>query len=552
MISGLTSVVIPTYNHAKFIADAIESVLASTSPVELLVVDDGSTDETSSILKKYGDEIVVVTQEHKGPCAARNLGLERSSGEYVMFLDADDLISARKVERQVLELAENPQAGWVICDVAIEDEQRRTSTTASAQYGYANKELSGWIHKELLAGPFIPIMSPLVRRDAIPKWIRFADEKVPEDWHFWCELSTVARMRYVPEVLATYRHRKQGRSRLPKMSRRIVPTITDPLRLNLGCGTPNTRSWHPMAGMVNLDKSTGWKFEDGLTDFADGTVYGITISHALMYLHDSEWPKFFSEVSRVLVGGGVVRITEDSTRDEQSARFAGWKGSAPAVTLTSPGMVRDYLERAGLVGHDVDAASTRFSDSSLMQSQHGDAPDVFFIEGQKHRGVLFAPHNDDETLFAAFTILKYRPRVVVCYASARDYGDEKQREEESRDALSVLGAESFQQWHGGDLRQQMRELKAQLKPTAVWAPSALASHPDHVEVSKAAVEIFGDLVRFYHTYKDGQKVRDGAVVDYEPVWLGHKHRALARYESQIAHPRASQFFAWDLVEYVER
>jgi glycosyltransferase involved in cell wall biosynthesis len=542
------SIIIPTYQHAAWVREAIACALAQTVTCDVIVVDDGSTDDTPAVLATFGDRIRVLTQDHRGPCAARNAGLEAALGEYVMFLDADDLVAPTKVQAQLEVLDHAPLLGWALCDVSIEDEAKGQTTTASAKYDYAGKELGGWIQPLLTAGNFIPIMSPLVRRSAL-ETIRFEDGRVPEDWHFWHAVAGVLRVAYVPKILATYRHRRTGRSRLPKKARAVSPNLTAPLRLNLGCGTQSTRSWNPIPGLVNLDKSLGWRFEDGLGDFIDRSVAGITVSHALMYVAEADWPAVCREFARVLVDGGVVRITEDSTADPRSRRLGGWQGSEPAVTLTSPAFVRAQLERTGLAVTDVTRETTQFADRSLCQAQHGEAPDVFFIEGVKMTGVLFAPHNDDETLFAAFTILRNRPHVVVCFASSGDYGDPREREAETRDAMSVLGAGSVEQWAGGDLASQMRAYDARVHPTRVWAPNDLASHPDHVAVARAARAVFGDRVTTYHTYVDGEKIRRGRQVDVEVGWASYKLRALARYQTQLRHPRGHAFFLNDLHEY---
>jgi glycosyltransferase involved in cell wall biosynthesis len=291
--AALTTIIIPTYNHAAHLRDAVDSALAQTAPVEVIVVDDGSTDATPAVLASYGELIRPFRIEHAGPSAARNLGLEKARGVFVMFLDADDVIAPGKVARQLTEM--RPEIGWVLCDVRIEDEARARAVRASDQYGYRGRQLNGWIKPQLDEGNFIPIMSPLVRRCHLTS-IRFSDAAVPEDWHFWRGVASVARVAYLPEVLATYRHRRTGRSRIPKAARATVPNIEAPLRLNLGCGR------FPIPGMVNLDKRTGWRFEDGL-DFADHSVAGITISHSLYLLPEERWFAAFSEFARVLEDG---------------------------------------------------------------------------------------------------------------------------------------------------------------------------------------------------------------------------------------------------------
>jgi hypothetical protein len=550
----LVSIVIPTYQHAQWLREAVTSVLTQTEQrIEAIVVDDGSTDGTRALMRQAFDapneRLQLLYQNHSGPSVARNAGLDAARGEFVMFLDADDVIAPGKIARQLA--AFDDDIGWVLSDTRIENESTGRTTTASQQYRYDDKDLGGWILPLLKDGNFIPIMAPLVRRSLLGDHIRFRDDRVPEDWHFWCAVAAAGRVRYVPEVLGTYRHRKTGRSRLPKRARVIAPNVAAPLRLNLGCGTPSTRSWHPILGLVNLDKSMGWCFEDGLGDFVDGSVAGITVSHALMYVDEAQWPRVFAEFARVLRPGGVVRITEDDTAHEKSRRHGGWKGSDAAVAMTSPAIVRAHLARAGLTAVDVTRETTRFEDRSLCQSQHGAAPDVFFIEGVREMTVLFAPHSDDETLFAGFLTLRYRPHVVICYPSVGDYGDTAVRETESRSAMGILGGEPVEQWNGVDLEAQMRDLDARVHPSRVLAPHPAASHPDHVRVAAEARAVFSDRVLAYHTYNDKGKVRRGTPVDVEPVWVGQKLRALARYDSQIAHPRASVFLINDPTEYVE-
>jgi len=181
--------------------------------------------------------------------------------------------------------------------------------------------------------------------------------------------------------------------------------------------------------------------------------------------------------------------------------------------------------------------------------------------------ILFSPHNDDEALFASFTILRYHPHVVVCLPSTRDYGCPLEREEESRAALDILDAGGFTQWkdhiptvpyrvprpsaaHLASARVARRMLKIaeEMRPERVWAPSLDCSHRDHLLVAQAALSVFGDRVETYQTYNAKGKVR-GDEVPYERAWLDRKIAALACYRTQIVHPRARDFFDWDLREY---
>lgn len=201
------SIVIPTFNHAEYLPTAIDSALAQTVPCEVIVVDDGSTDDTHNLLLNYAQLGVGGSRiAHAGVAAARNHGLDLARADFVMFLDADDVIDRRKVERQLDAFREG--VGWVLCDVRIEHESGKR-TTASEQYGYADLDLAGVIAPLLVERNFIPVMSPLVRADVVRE-IRFPEGKL-EDWAFWRDVARVACVAYVPEVLATYRRRGNGR-----------------------------------------------------------------------------------------------------------------------------------------------------------------------------------------------------------------------------------------------------------------------------------------------------------------------------------------------------
>jgi len=131
MPGSLVSVVIPTFNRARTIVRAVESVLQQTyRPLELIVVDDGSTDATAEVLRTHRDSIVYVYQDNAGPAAARNRGIRESKGEFLAFLDSDDMWRATKLQRQVDLLQ---QAGTdvpcCLCDTLMReaDGQERTA-----------------------------------------------------------------------------------------------------------------------------------------------------------------------------------------------------------------------------------------------------------------------------------------------------------------------------------------------------------------------------------------------------------------------------------------
>lgn len=147
------------------------------------------------------------------------------------------------------------------------------------------------------------------------------------------------------------------------------------MKLNLGAG------WAPIDGFVNLDKKDGWQFELGL-DYEDGSIEGITISHALMYVEEGYWPFVFSELHRVLKTGGFVRITEDVTDNPLSIRYPSGNPDDPDLkTLTSEFKVLSYLRDACFLAYSLTPYFTLSNDVRMMQRLHGAPPHVFHVEG---------------------------------------------------------------------------------------------------------------------------------------------------------------------------
>ncbi|MGQ9690926.1 MAG: glycosyltransferase family 2 protein [Thermoproteota archaeon] len=119
--SPKVSVIIPTYNRANCVGDAIRSVLDQTyKDFEIIVVDDGSTDNTSEVLAEFGDKIHVIRQENAGVSAARNAGIKAARGEWIAFLDSDDIWEPQKLEVQVRDLEAHPEVVAHEVDAIIE------------------------------------------------------------------------------------------------------------------------------------------------------------------------------------------------------------------------------------------------------------------------------------------------------------------------------------------------------------------------------------------------------------------------------------------------
>jgi glycosyltransferase involved in cell wall biosynthesis len=114
------SCIVPVYNSEAYLAQALDSILAQTLPVsQIIIVDDGSTDATPTVAAAYGHHIRYIRQENQGPAGARNTGLQVASGDFLAFLDADDIWHPEKLERQMSALEADPEAG--ICIVHVQN-----------------------------------------------------------------------------------------------------------------------------------------------------------------------------------------------------------------------------------------------------------------------------------------------------------------------------------------------------------------------------------------------------------------------------------------------
>lgn len=198
------SAIIPNYNYAHYLPRAIDSVLGQTYPhVEIVVVDDGSTDNSETVLKSYGSRIRWVRQQNQGVAAARNHGVRETSGELLAFLDADDLWLPLKLERQVQRLVDDPDLGLVHCGVEEID-------GTGAHMRVRLDGLEGWVATELLLFQRAVILGGgsglLVSRTTFEAAEGFDTRlSTSADWDFFYRIAANHRVGFVPEPLVKYR-----------------------------------------------------------------------------------------------------------------------------------------------------------------------------------------------------------------------------------------------------------------------------------------------------------------------------------------------------------
>jgi glycosyltransferase involved in cell wall biosynthesis len=204
----LVSAIVPTYNYARYIARAVESALAQTyHPLECIVVDDGSEDDTPGILARFGDQIRIVRQSHKGVSAARNAALALAAGEFIAFLDGDDRWHLTKIERQAEMLSSRPNVCLVGCGL----EHVYPDGTREVIVGRSNPFDRRHTLRMIASRRFWPGgggSGVMVRRSLLDKVGPF-DESLAaaEDWDMWLRIAAVADVDNVPDLLVSiHRH----------------------------------------------------------------------------------------------------------------------------------------------------------------------------------------------------------------------------------------------------------------------------------------------------------------------------------------------------------
>lgn len=219
------SVIIPAYNAEPYIGASLRSVMGQTyRHIEILVVDDGSTDTTAGIVAGYAqkdDRIILISQQNKGLAAARNSGIARATGEYICILDSDDIMLPKKIERQLVYMEAHPD-----CDITYSDLYHFIDDTTRI-YHHPMPAVGNDVYTSLLYGNSINPNAVFFRRSVYERFGGFDESLLSaEDWDYWLTIAyRGARFMYQPERLTLYRMRANSLS-----SDKIMMAIT-PVRV---------------------------------------------------------------------------------------------------------------------------------------------------------------------------------------------------------------------------------------------------------------------------------------------------------------------------------
>jgi glycosyltransferase involved in cell wall biosynthesis len=211
------SVIIPTYNSARYLAAAIDTVLGQTfRDLEVLVIDDGSSDETPSVMAKYATPVRYVRQENQGVSVARNHGLELARGGYVAFLDSDDTWLPGKLEKQVAVLKKAP--GVRACYsafIAVDNQLSPLGVRRSRRNAHALDDL-------MLRGNVVGSIGTVLCERALFDAAGGFDPELSQcaDWDMWVRLAQHTDFLYIDEPTVTYRQHETNMSRRPELLER--------------------------------------------------------------------------------------------------------------------------------------------------------------------------------------------------------------------------------------------------------------------------------------------------------------------------------------------
>jgi glycosyltransferase involved in cell wall biosynthesis len=217
------SVVIPAYNAGAYLHKALESILRQTVPVdEVIVVDDGSADNTCEVARSFGERVRVLTQPNQGPSAARNLGVQEARSELIAFLDADDQWLPEKIEKQLAAMKSAPEAILCYTSMIVLEMDGSQSLLQACPLDKLRFELRR-------GNPRLTPTCIMLYRSAFLEVGGFPiDQIVGEDWDLWCRLIEVGPFCIIEEPTAYYQASNTGLSsnadELYREARRMVKT----------------------------------------------------------------------------------------------------------------------------------------------------------------------------------------------------------------------------------------------------------------------------------------------------------------------------------------
>ena len=269
----LVSVVIPAYNAEKFVLQAVRSVLQQCyQPLEIWLVDDGSTDQTAEIVRQHAPIVKIVRQENAGVAAARNTGLRLARGELICFLDADDGWLPGKLAAQVVYMQAHPEVGllyhdWLVWRPDATGAYLPLPVTPPECTDAIDNDQSGWIYHRLLLDSLVHTSTAMIRSQVIADVGLFDPHlKLGEDYDYWLRVSRQWQMHKLKAVYSFYRAVPGSLSNVPSPQNTEYLLVQNAVK-QWGLASPNGASLTP--AQLN-DRLAGMAFGFGYSHFYRG------------------------------------------------------------------------------------------------------------------------------------------------------------------------------------------------------------------------------------------------------------------------------------------
>ncbi|GAA5180460.1 hypothetical protein GCM10025771_25010 [Niveibacterium umoris] len=216
------SIVVPAYNAGPFLEKTLKSVLASSyDDYEIVVVDDGSTDDTAAIAAAMGPKVRLIRQENQGMSKSRNNAVASGDSEFIALLDSDDIWHPDKLRLQVAMMDESPEVGLSYTEFTVWDGADATATFEPTVSSERDTALSGWIYPKMLLTNFVLPSSALFRRtlwNALGPFV--CEDHQTDDWEYFVRASRQFPFAKLKSRLVLYRQHPTSLSRaLPKVNK---------------------------------------------------------------------------------------------------------------------------------------------------------------------------------------------------------------------------------------------------------------------------------------------------------------------------------------------
>lgn len=227
LFTGIVTTIIPVYNRASLLREAVASVLAQTyQHIEIIIVDDGSTDDTLAVAnelsREHPEKIRVLHQSNSGPGTAREAGRSRARGEFIQYLDSDDLLLPRKFELQVAGLKANPECG---ISYGMTRYYKRNEPAQDIPWKRTGERI-GKMFPSFLESRWWGTSTPLYRRRLIESAGSWTALKSEEDWEYDCRIATFdVSLHYVPEFISD--EREHDGPRLSRYGAKLKSKLKD-------------------------------------------------------------------------------------------------------------------------------------------------------------------------------------------------------------------------------------------------------------------------------------------------------------------------------------